>query len=107
MKKGTSKKFHQPWKCPYEVCQVVGENNVDLAVGRVIKRVNIEQIKNGEEIEGNPSDIIKVMDKMRSRIPGQRLKTRYFLEFSNGNTQWLDSDFIRDRLLEDFNAGKK
>jgi len=80
---------------------------VDLAIGNVIRRVNIEQIKNVEEIEGNPSDIIKVMDKMRSRIPGQRLKTKYFVEFLNGNTQWVDSDFVPDRLLEDFNAGKK
>ena len=37
VKKGTSKKFHQPWKGPFDVCQVVGENNVDLAVGRVSK----------------------------------------------------------------------
>ena len=73
---------------------------------QVIKRVNIEQIKSAEEIEGNPSDIAKVMDKTKTRIPGQRLKTRCFVEFSNGNTQWLDSDFVPDRLLEDFNAVK-
>jgi len=52
---------------------------VDLAIGNVIRRVNIEQIKNVEEIEGNPSDIIKVMDEMRSGIPGKRLNTRYFV----------------------------
>jgi len=52
---------------------------VDLAIGKVIRRVNIEQITNAEEIEGNPSDIIKVMDKMRSGIPGKRLNTRYFV----------------------------
>jgi len=67
---------------------------VDLAIGKVIRRVNIEQITNAEEIEGNPSDIIKVMDKMRSRIPGQRLKTKYFVEFSSGNAQWVDSDYV-------------
>ena len=104
VKKGTSKKFHQPWKGPYEISQVVGENNVDLRMGKKIKRVNIEQIKKAEEIEGNPSDIVKVMDKMRTRIPGQRLVTRYFVEFSNGITQWVDSDYVPDGLLEDYNA---
>ena len=70
MKKGTSKNFHQPWKGPYEVCQVIGETSVDLSIGKVIKRVNIEQKKNEEEIEGNLRDIIMVMDQIRSRITG-------------------------------------
>lgn len=64
VKKGTSKKIHQPLKGPFEIGQVVGENNVDLRIGKKIKRVNIEQIKKAEEIEGNPSNIVKVMDKM-------------------------------------------
>ena len=42
--------------------------------------------------------MVKVMDKMRSRIPGQRLVTQYFVEFANGNTQWVDADFVPDEL---------
>ncbi len=66
------------------------------------KRVNLEHVKKADEIDGNPDDIVKVMDKMRTRLPGQRLVTRYFVEFANGNTQWVDADFVPDALLENF-----
>ena len=110
IKKGTSKKFHQPWTGPFEVKEVIGENNVELRIpGKKkdkFKRVNIEQIKPAREIDGNPDEITKVHDKLRSRIPGQRLVTRYFVEFKDGHTQWVASEFVPDRLLEDFNAKK-
>ncbi len=106
IKKETSKKFHQPWKGPYEVVKIVGENNLEINLGgtkRVkTKRVNLEHVKKADEIDGNPDDIVKVMDKMRTRLPGQRLVTRYFVEFANGNTQWVDADFVPDALLENF-----
>eukprot|EP00794_Sanderia_malayensis_P019624 gene19624-biopygen13894 len=103
--KNTSKKFHQPWQGPYEVTKIIGENNVELQIKEnKTKRVNMEQTKLASEIEGNPEDIIKVHDKLRSRLPGQRLVTRYFVEFQNGKTQWVDSTFVPDVLLEEFDA---
>eukprot|EP00794_Sanderia_malayensis_P003905 gene3905-biopygen3341 len=58
IKKGTSKKFHQPWKGPYEVVKIVGENNVEINIGGTkrekTKRVNLEQIKKANEIDGSP-----------------------------------------------------
>eukprot|EP00794_Sanderia_malayensis_P011438 gene11438-biopygen9117 len=61
IKKGTSKKFHQPWKEPYEVVKIVGENNVEINIGGTkrekTKRVNLEQIKKANEADGSPSDI--------------------------------------------------
>eukprot|EP00794_Sanderia_malayensis_P018389 gene18389-biopygen12333 len=110
IKKGTSKKFHQPWKGPYEVVKIVGENNVEINIGGTkrekTKRVNLEQIKKANEIDGSPSDIAKVMDKMRTRIPGQRLVTKYFVEFNDGHTQWIDSEFVPDELSQEFNTKK-
>ncbi len=110
IKKGTSKKFHHPWKGPYEVEKLIGENNVEIKIGgnkRVQrKRVNLEQVKKAETIDGSPNEIVAVHDKMRTRIPGQRLITKYFVEFSNGLTQWIDSEFVPDKLLEVFNAKK-
>ena len=108
VKKGTSKKFHQPWIGPYEVSKVIGRNNVEIIMPekktRKAKRVNLEQVKLAQEIDGNPEQIVRVHDKLRSRLPGQRLVTRYFVEFSDGHTQWVDPDFVPDNLLEDFNA---
>ena len=110
VKKGTSKKFHQPWIGPYEVAKVIGENNVEIIMPekktRKLKRVNMEQIKMAIEIDGKPEDIVKVYDKLRSRLPGQRLVTRYFVEFYDGHTQWVDPEFVPDNLLEEFNARK-
>ena len=110
VKKGTSKKFHQPWTGPFEVKDVIGENNVELVItGKKkdkIKRVNIEHIKPAREIDGSPDEITKVHDKLRSRMPGQRLITRYFVEFRDGHTQWVASEFVPDRLLENCNAKK-
>ena len=37
VKKVISKKFHQPWKGPYEIGQAVEENTVDLISGKSIK----------------------------------------------------------------------
>ena len=87
-KAGTSRKFHQPWKGPYKVVRVVGENNLDieLKTGK-IKGVTLEQVKLVTEIDGSPQDIVKVHDKFRSRLPGQRLTTRYFVEFYDCRTQ--------------------
>jgi len=68
VKKGTSKKFHQPWTGPFEVKDVIGENNVELVItGKKkdkIKRVNIEHIKPAWEIDGSPDKITKVHDKL-------------------------------------------
>eukprot|EP00794_Sanderia_malayensis_P011340 gene11340-biopygen9039 len=47
-----------------------------------------------------------VMDKMRTRIPGQRLVTKYFVEFNDGHTQWIDSEFVPDELSQEFNTKK-
>eukprot|EP00794_Sanderia_malayensis_P000882 gene882-biopygen147 len=105
VKKNTSKKFHQPWQGPYEVTKVIGKNNVELQIkGNKTKRVNMEHIKLASKIEGKHEDIIKVHDKLRSRLPGQRLITRYFVEFQDGKTQWVDSTFVPDVLLEEFDA---
>eukprot|EP00795_Rhopilema_esculentum_P001556 gene1556-16005_t len=110
VKKGTSKKFHQPWIGPYEVAKVIGENNFEIIMPekktRKLKRVNMEQIKMAQEIDGKPEDIVKVYDKLRSRLPGQRLVTRYFVEFYDGHTQWVDPQFVPDNLLEEFKARK-
>ena len=106
IKRGTSKKFHQPWKGPFEISKVVGRNNADIICGGKIKRVNLEQIKLAREIDGNPDEIVKVHDKLRSRNPGQRLVTRYFVEFNDGHTQWVDPEFVPDKLLEEFNTSK-
>ncbi len=107
IKKNTSKKFHQPWTGPFEIVKIIGRNNVDLKLNeKKIKRVNMEQIKLANEIDGNPDEITHVHDKLRSRLPGQRLVTRYFVEFCDGHTQWVDSAFVPDKLLEDFNARK-
>eukprot|EP00794_Sanderia_malayensis_P005886 gene5886-biopygen4888 len=110
VKKGTSKKFHQPWVGPYEVSKVVGKNNVEIIIpgkrNNKTKRVNMEQVKLAKEIDGKPEDVIKIHDKLRTRLPGQRLVTRYFVEFHDGHTQWIDPEFVPDNLLEDFNACK-
>ena len=110
VKKGTSKKFHQPWTGPHEVTKVIGSNNVELLMpGKKrdkIKRVNIEQVKPAQEIDGKPDQIVSVHDKLRSRISGERLVTRYFVEFNDGQTQWIAADFVPDKLLEEFNAKK-
>jgi len=110
IKKGTLKKFHQPWIGPYEVSKVIGRNNVEIIMSEKKKRktkiVNLEEIKLAQEIDGSPDQIVKVHDKLRSRLPGQRLVTRYFVEFSNGNTQWVDPEFVSGTLLEEFNAIK-
>ena len=90
--------------------KVIGSNNVELLMpGKKrdkIKRVNIEQVKQAQEIDGKPDQIVRVPDKLRSRIPGQRLVTRYFVEFNDGHTQWIAADFFPDKLLEEFNAKK-
>ena len=110
IKKNTSKKFHQPWKGPYEVAKVVGKNNVDVIMVQNnkerIKRVNMEQIKLARDIDGRPEEISKIHDKLQSRLPGQRLVTRYFVEFNDGHTQWVDPEFVPDPLLEEFNSRK-
>ena len=108
VKKGNSKTFHQPWIGPYEVSKVIGKNNVEILMPkkktRKTKIVNAEEIKLAQEIDGSPEQIVKVHDKLRSRLPGQRLVTRYFVEFDDGHTQWIDPEFIPDGLLEEFNA---
>ena len=73
---------------------------------RKTKIVNLEQVKLAHEVDGSPEQIVKVHDKVRSRLPGQRLVTRYFVEFSNGNTQWVDPKYVSGNLLEEFNAKK-
>eukprot|EP00112_Aurelia_sp_Birch-Aquarium-sp1_P012429 Seg2613.2 transcript_id=Seg2613.2/GoldUCD/mRNA.D3Y31 product="Transposon Ty3-G Gag-Pol polyprotein" protein_id=Seg2613.2/GoldUCD/D3Y31 len=108
VKKGTSKKFHQPWKGPFEVLKIIGDNNVEIRVGekkgKTTKRVNLEQIKRADEIDRDPNEIVQVHDKMRTRNPGQRLVTKYFVEFRDGLTQWVDTEFVPDELLEVFNS---
>ena len=109
IKKGTSKKFHQPWKGPFEVAKVLGRNNAEIILGdkkKRTKRVNLEHVKLARDIDGKPDEIVKVHDKLRSRNPGQRLTTRYFVEFYDGHTQWVDPEFVPDKLLEEFNANK-
>ena len=66
----------------------------------------MEQIKLAPEIDSSPEQIVKVHDKLRSRRPGQRLVTRYFVEFSNGNTEWVDPEYVSGNLLEEFTAKK-
>ena len=48
IKKGTSKKFHQPWKGPYEVVKIIGENNIEINVSGTkrerTKRVNLKRL---------------------------------------------------------------
>ena len=63
-------------------------------------------MKPTREIDGNPDEITKVHDKLQSKIPGQRLVTQYFVEFKDGHSQWIPSEFVPDRLLEDFTAKK-
>ena len=91
VKKGTSKKFNQSWIGPYEVSKVIGKNNVEILIPekktRKTKIVNAEQIKLAKEIDGSPEQIVKVHDKLRSTLPGQRLITRIFVEFDDGHTQ--------------------
>ena len=73
---------------------------------RKTKIVNLEQIKLAQELDGSLKQIVEVHDKLRSRLPGQRLVTRYCVEFSNGNTQWADPEYVSGNLLEEFNAKK-
>ena len=47
-------------------------------------------------------DIVKVHDKLHSRLPGQRLTTRYFVEFNDGRTEWVDSEFVPDIRYKNF-----
>jgi len=54
---------------------------------RKTKTVNLEHIKLAQETYGSPEQIVKVNDELRSRLPGQKLAKRYFVEFSNGNTK--------------------
>eukprot|EP00795_Rhopilema_esculentum_P005751 gene5751-11021_t len=108
VKKRTSTKFHNPWIGLYEVAKVIVENNVKIIMPkkktRKLKRVIMEQIKMAQEIDGKPENIVKVYDKLRLRLLGQRLVTGYLVEFYDGHTQRVDPEFVPDNLLEEFNA---
>ena len=110
VKKGTSKKVHQPWTGQFEVKEVIGENNVEFQLPRQkkdkIKIANIAQIKPAREIDWNLDEITKVHDKLQSRIQRQSLVTRYFVEFRDGHMQWVALEFVPDQLLGDFDAKK-
>ena len=62
-------------------------------------------MKPAREIDGNPDEITRVHDKIRSRIPEQRLVTRDFVEFKDRHPMG-SVRFFPDRVLEDFTVKK-
>ena len=67
--------------------------DIELKTGK-IKQVNLEQVTLMTRTDSSPQDSVRVHDKRRSRLPGQRLTTRYFVEFNDGRTQWTHSSFL-------------
>ena len=98
------------WKGPYVIEEVVSNENVKLKMrdSRRYLVVHINRLKpdKADNLDEVSSDVIKVLDKMRTRNDKGRLETKYFVELKNGETLWLDDTHthVSLSLLEEFNS---
>ena len=96
------------WKGPYVIEEVVSNENVKLKMrdSRRYPVVHINRLKpdKADNLDKVSSDVIKVLDKMRTRNDKGRLETKYFVELKNGETLWLDDTHVSLSLLDEFNS---
>ena len=91
--------------------EVVSNENVKLKMGtsedsrrHPVVHVNCLKPDKADNLEKVSSDVIKVLDKMRTRNDKGWLETKYFVELENGETLWLDDTHVSLSLLEKFKS---
>ena len=55
-----------------------------------------------EQIDKVKDRVRTVLDKMRQRNQKGRLETKFFVELDDGETLWVPSESVADRLIEEF-----
>ena len=96
----------QHWLGPYKIQRVISSENVelDLKDSRRNRIVHVDQLKRCtmEQIDKVKDRVRTVLDKMRQRNQKGRLETKFFVELDDGETLWVPSESVADRLIEEF-----
>ncbi|CAC5363328.1 unnamed protein product [Mytilus coruscus] len=65
-------------------------------------------VPNINPIENSDNTMVKILDTMRSRNESKRLETHYFVQYENGETQWVKEDAIKDfAIINDFHISNE
>ena len=87
--------------------QVICDNNVklDLEGSKRNPVVNVEHLKPFTGLLANEGkNIVKIVDKLRRsrNFDTKRLESRYFVEFNDGQTEWVPTDVVPTELCTEF-----
>ncbi|CAC5372715.1 unnamed protein product [Mytilus coruscus] len=65
-------------------------------------------VPNINPIENSDNTKVKILDTMRSRNESKRLEKHYFVQYENGETQWVKEDAIKDfAIINDFHISNE
>ncbi|CAC5393704.1 unnamed protein product [Mytilus coruscus] len=128
-KPGLSTKLLHNWHGPYVIIDKLSDVNYKIQMcdsKKSEQTVHVNRIKqfvdpddrpiiDGEDIvpninpnENSDNKMVKILDTMRSRNESKRLEKHYFVQYENGETQWVKEDAIKDfAIINDFHISNE